>query len=90
MQIVIAAQAIAVPKVGLKDDQPDENQRGRTAGSRVLRQSSIDRLRVSRKNARKRISAGLASSEGWNENPAEVNPAMGVMRAVEEENRYQH
>jgi hypothetical protein len=40
---------------------------GTTAGSSVCRQSSMDLTRASRKNARKRISAGLASSDGWND-----------------------
>ena len=46
---------------------------GRTAGISVLRQSSMDRVRFSRKNARKRINAGFASSDGWKENPAKWN-----------------
>ena len=69
MQMVIAAQAMAVPKSGSRMINPRKTRVGITAGSNVVRRSFIDLVRLSRKYARNRISAGLANSDGWRENP---------------------
>src|SRR5208282_2420143 len=63
-QPVIAAQAIAVPRSGWKTIRAIKINVGTTAGRTVFRQSFMDFVRLSRKNARKRMSAGLAISLG--------------------------
>src|SRR5207245_10073352 len=64
---VIAAHAMAVPRSGWKMIRPRKAAVGMMAGSNVSRQSSMDLVRHSRKNAKNRMRAGLAISEGWNE-----------------------
>src|SRR3989442_6191138 len=63
---VIAAHAMAVPRSGWKIIRPRKAAVGMMAGSNVSRQSSMDLVRHSRKNAKNRMRAGLAISEGWN------------------------
>ena len=82
---VTPATTRAVPRSGCLTISSINTTGIMAARSRVLRQSRIWSSRVERNQARKRMMTGLAISEGWKENAAEADPAMGVMRVAKEE-----
>src|SRR3954468_6198047 len=78
MAAVTPRQTKAVPRSGCFIMSAAKRNAGIMAGSSVCRQSSMDLVRDSKKNARKRMSAGLASSEGWND----MKPPSLIQRCV--------
>jgi hypothetical protein len=81
---LMARQTTDVPKSGCLRISPEHTMIGKAAGRSVCRRSSIDWVRFSRKYARNRISAGFASSDGWNDsNPKRIQRCVLCERSRE-------